>query len=339
MHIRFTDMILGIAIGDAFGAGLEFQDRHWIRQHVDFTRFINKRSDINTTKKEVFLIDYHEWDYTDDTEMSIAICKAIMSGKELSEELLIAFFLEEYNYSFKKNGYKRNGHGAIRTYYQGTSTIDEIKDFQRNRDYPGNAPPMRAIPIGFYNESEIEHLATMNANCTHPHPKAIASSIAIARAAHGLLCKSISQEEIIDYVLPFISDDETQFLLNAANKLPRPDQLKEDDYLVLCGKQPIEHKELMGGMYGLPGNAMYTAVSALYFIKHSKDAFEGLRYSIQLGGDVDSLAAIVVGVLSAKYGIESLPQFMLNSVEDKPYLESLGQAFGEWYLNRKANAL
>jgi ADP-ribosylglycohydrolase len=40
------DMLLGTAIGDAFGAGVEFQDRHWIRANVDFTTFVNVRSTI-----------------------------------------------------------------------------------------------------------------------------------------------------------------------------------------------------------------------------------------------------------------------------------------------------
>jgi ADP-ribosylglycohydrolase len=40
------DMLLGTAIGDAFGAGVEFQDRHWIRANVDFTTFVNARSTI-----------------------------------------------------------------------------------------------------------------------------------------------------------------------------------------------------------------------------------------------------------------------------------------------------
>ena len=37
----FEALFLGYAIGDAFGAGVEFQDRNWIRRHVDFTRFVN----------------------------------------------------------------------------------------------------------------------------------------------------------------------------------------------------------------------------------------------------------------------------------------------------------
>lgn len=40
------EVLIGTAIGDAFGAGVEFQDRNWIREHVDFSRFVNARGQI-----------------------------------------------------------------------------------------------------------------------------------------------------------------------------------------------------------------------------------------------------------------------------------------------------
>lgn len=36
-------MLLGVAIGDAFGAGIEFQDSEWISRNVDFTKWVNQR--------------------------------------------------------------------------------------------------------------------------------------------------------------------------------------------------------------------------------------------------------------------------------------------------------
>jgi ADP-ribosylglycohydrolase len=40
------EILIGTAIGDAFGAGVEFQDRNWIREHVDFSRFVNTKDQI-----------------------------------------------------------------------------------------------------------------------------------------------------------------------------------------------------------------------------------------------------------------------------------------------------
>ncbi len=337
-NVNLENIFLGIAIGDAFGAGLEFQDRNWIRANVDFTKFINKRTDINVPEKAIFTIDYKEWDYTDDTEMSIAVAKALMSKEKLSEELLVKHFTDEYLLGFKLKGYKRNGHGSIRLVYNGEKTIEEIKDFQRNKKYPGNAPPMRAIPIGFVNEEKINLYATLNATSTHPHPKAIDSSILIARATRALLIENIGKKELINYCVKYITDPETIEKLKLADELPAPDLLNEKEFEILCGPQPLKRSEFIEGLYGLSSNAMYTAISALYFIKHSNSAFEGLKNSIRLGGDVDSLASIVVGILAGKYGIADLPKYMIENVEGVAYLKELAGAFNDHINSTKQNA-
>jgi len=38
-------MLLGCAIGDAFGAGVEFRDGRWIHEHVDGSQWVTKRGD------------------------------------------------------------------------------------------------------------------------------------------------------------------------------------------------------------------------------------------------------------------------------------------------------
>jgi len=327
MKINFEHIFLGIAIGDAYGAGLEFQDRNWIRTNVDFTKFINKRTDINVPEKAIFTIDYKEWDYTDDTEMTIAVAKALMSGEEFSDDLLVKYFTDEYLLGFKIKGYKRNGHGAIRWLYNGEKTIEEIRDMQRHKTYPGNAPPMRAIPIGFVKEDKIELFAKINSTSTHPHPKGIDASILIARATRALLIEDISKQALISYCINYITDKETIEKLKLVDQLPAPALLKEKDFELLCGPQPLKKSDFVEGLYGLPSNAMYTAIAALYLIKHSNSAFEGLKNSINIGGDVDSLASIVVGILAGKHGIDDLPKFMLDNVEGVNYLKKISQTF------------
>ncbi len=43
MMINFSNLLVGLAIGDAYGAGVEFQDRNWIADNVDFTKFVSAR--------------------------------------------------------------------------------------------------------------------------------------------------------------------------------------------------------------------------------------------------------------------------------------------------------
>lgn len=156
--MNFEELLIGIAIGDAFGAGVEFQDREWIRENVKFDKFVNARHKIKVPaeKKNLFTNNYNEWDYTDDTEMTIGVIHAILAEEEFTENLLVRKWKEEYDDGLDKKGYGRNGHGSMSWFYSGEMTIDEVRSFQKTRMNPGNAPAMRAIPIGLISQELID---------------------------------------------------------------------------------------------------------------------------------------------------------------------------------------
>lgn len=323
-------MLLGLAIGDAYGAGVEFQDRNWIRNNIDFTRFVNHRSSIAVpeNKLEAFTKNYTPWDYTDDTEMTIGVINAIISGKEFSESLLIDKWKEEYDCGIALKGYGRNGHGSMAWFYNGKQTIEQIREFQKNRPNPGNAPAMRSIPLGLVSENLINKYAAINANATHPHVHAIISSQCIARATFFLLVKKGDASDLIRYCLENVDFDQTFYnYLTAIDTLPFYDDLSDHDFEILCGRQPIEPPYFLAGINGMPSDSMYTAGCGLYVLKNSKGTMDGLKKAIYLGGDVDSIASIVTAILSGLYGIHSLPTYMIENVEGYDYLSKIANDF------------
>lgn len=319
-------LLLGLAIGDAYAAGLEFQDRDWIRQHVDFSHFINVRQQIQvpTEKLVAFTHNYHAWDYTDDTEMTIGAIKALCSGQELHEDLLIQFWEAEYHDGLHRKGYGRNGHGSMAWYYEGKMSIEQVRDFQRDRPNPGNAPAMRAIPFGLVVEHLVNDYAAINARATHPNVKAIQSSQIVARAARYFLVEKGHVEGLIDYCLQTIPlDEDDQTYLQAIDQLPAYATLSENDFCILCGPQPIIPPYFLPGIKGLPSDSKYTAGAVLYILKNAEDAFDALKKSVYLGGDVDSLASITTGIMAGRFGLDSLPECMLEAVEGKDYLRKI----------------
>lgn len=77
--------------------------------------------------------------------------KALVETSDLrsvDEDVLLAYWHNEYERGKEKYGFGRQGHGSIKGFFSGEKTIEEIRSFQRGRDYPGNAPPMRAVPLG-----------------------------------------------------------------------------------------------------------------------------------------------------------------------------------------------
>ena len=119
-------------------------------------------------------------------------------------------------------------------------------------------------------------------------------------------------------------EKETENLLDTIDQLPSPEQLDESHYEFLCGPQPLPN---FSGVYGLPADSMRTGASVLYVLKHSSDAMSGLRNSIYIGGDVDSLASICTGILGGRHGLKTLPNFMIKNVEGKEKLENLAMEF------------
>jgi len=328
MNIR--EILLGIAIGDAFGAGVEFQDRNWIRAHVDFSKLINVRDKIlvSPDKKEVFTKNYHAWEYTDDTEMTIGVMKALLSDQDFTTDLLVQSWKEEYDLGIQKKGYGRNGHGSMSWYFSGKMTIQQIRDFQRNRNNPGNAPAMRSIPLGLLKEDLINTYAEINANATHPNINAVLSSQCIARSVEYLLVKQGNKENIIDYCLTSVNlNKEYETYLTKVNALGSYERLGSAEFETLCGAQPIQQPYFLPGIHGVPSDSKYTTGCVLYVLKNSRDTMDALKKSINLGGDVDSVASICTGIMAGIHGLDSLPAFMLNNIEGKRYLEEIADLF------------
>ena len=324
--MNYRDLLLGIAIGDAFGAGVEFQERAWIRANVDFTQFVNARHliDVPDAQKALFTENYRPWDYTDDTEMTIGVVKALMDERPFFEALLVEKWTTEYQNGIQEKGYGRNGHGSMRWFFSGEKTIEELRDFQRNRPNPGNAPAMRAVPLGLVAPDKINAYAAINAQATHPNIHAILSSQCIARAAEYLLIKKGAPQNIIPYCLQNIPFNQAyQDYLCQVDELDVYEKLSSADFEILLGPQPIQEPYFLAGIHGLPSDSKYTAGAVLYILKQAKNTFDALKKSIYLGGDVDSVASIATGIMGAIHGLDALPQFMLAAVEGKAYLEAL----------------
>jgi ADP-ribosylglycohydrolase len=327
---RFQTLLCALSIGDAFGAGVEFQDRDWIRQNVDFTRFVNARHkiEISDDRKALFVENYNPWDYTDDTEMTIGLIKALMENEPFTEDLLVRKWREEYEDGIRYKGYGRNGHGSMRWYYDGEKTIEEIRCFQRDRPNPGNAPAMRSVPLGLLPDHLIDEYAAINARATHPNEIAIISSQLVAHAANYLLVQEGSPTELIQYCCKRVSlNQEYKVYLAAVERLPVYSQLTETDFIILCGPQPIVPPYFLPGIKGVPSDSKFTAGCVLYILKQSVDAMDALKKSVFLGGDVDSVASITTGIMAGVMGLGSLPDFMLSGVEQIEGVESLAEKF------------
>jgi ADP-ribosylglycohydrolase len=260
--------------------------------------------------------------------MTIGVMKALLSDQEFTIDLLVKAWKEEYDLGIEKKGYGRNGHGSMSWYYSGEMTIEQIRDFQRNRPNPGNAPAMRAIPLGLLQEDVINKYAEINANATHPNINAVLSSQCIARSAFYVLVKQGDPKKIIDYCLETVNlNEEYKTYLHQVNALGNYDDVGEAEFEILCGEQPIKRPYFLPGIHGVPSDSKYTTGCVLFVLKNAIDTFDALKKAVNLGGDVDSVASICTGIMAGIHGLDSLPTFMLENVEGKRYLEEIAALF------------
>ena len=78
-------MLLELAIGDAYGAGFEYVDTEMIRHHNDLSGYVkHPRHNIQPGS------------YTDDTQMSLAIVEAIVSGEPWEPIMLARRFVDVF---------------------------------------------------------------------------------------------------------------------------------------------------------------------------------------------------------------------------------------------------
>ena len=325
LYMKVPEMLTGVAIGDAFGVGLEMQDRNKL-QDITYDRWYNWR-------EGKYAENYTPREYSDDTEHTIGLIEALLSGEPFSEDLLVHFWKREYENDKARKGYPRQGHGSIEAYYNGAASIEQIRESQSRRRHPGNAPVMRAAPLGLLPEKVLFNYSEINANATHPHEEARMGSVFIAISSQFIL-NGGEHQELLAYCAEKDEFQQIHDKLRTIDAFGLPEELTYPEYQQLCGPQPIKGA---GGMIeGLPISAIHTALTAGYILKHTGDPFIGLQRSIQMGGDVDSLASIVVGILGGRYGLSTLPDFMREEVEGVDRLNELAHRF-EQYLSQFKN--
>ena len=184
-------MLFEIAIGDAYGAGMEFAEPDFVEQHNHLLGYCaNPRHDIGLGR------------YTDDTQMALAIAEAMLSGQPWTPEVLVEHFLR----AFKRD--PRPGYaGKFYAFLQSVDSVDAFLDRMiANSSKSGAA--MRAGPIGLYEtEAEVIDRATTQAAITHNTEDGINAAVAASLMTHFFAYRKGLRTELGDYLCSHVKGD------------------------------------------------------------------------------------------------------------------------------------
>ncbi len=304
------NMLLGIAIGDAFGAGYEFR---WpdLKSYQDI--YVEKY-----IKSAYPDSDHFPGMYTDDTQMSIAVAELLASDKKFTKENLADKFVECY----KRDpvvGYAKGFQMFLDSINSGQEFIEKI-----NPNSERNGAAMRAVPIGIISDVDtVVEYATINAQLTHNTPKGIASSVAVALMSHIAFYTNYRYEGSLDDIMSKLSARIPQIDLESGNYFNNIAAMTTFDPKLLFGEKHADK--------GVPCDGMRTAGAVLYLMSRYDFQFPAsiLLNAFHLGGDTDSVASIALGIGLMHDSVDNLPKFLYDDLTNhkygRDYLISLGE--------------
>ena len=253
-------MLIEIAIGDAYGAGFEFVEEDIIKKYNKLESYYDSRID-----------NIRAGQYTDDTQMSLAIAELLIDEVEWEKENITKYFLNVFDRD-KRQGYAKG-------FYNFLIENNDVESFLNNINPESvrNGAAMRSVPLSYIkNKEELKEKAKIQASITHNTHEGIVSSQSVALIGHYFLYENINKHEIRDKLLMEIKE------IYRTDKTDR----------VAC-------------------DAIDTVDAVLTVLLKSNTFSEILINSIELGGDTDSVASIALGLASlSNQFTNDLPEFL-----------------------------
>jgi ADP-ribosylglycohydrolase len=290
---RFGRMRLsldGLGLGDALGEMLSYQSQ--------------------TALKRVAQNDLPggTWFHTDDTEMAISIVAVLKSHGHLHQDALARRFVQRFERD-PDRGYGKMTRIQMREILAGAKWRETAANAFGGQGSMGNGSAMRVAPLGAYFADDLERCATearASSLVTHTHPEGVAGAIAVAVAAAMAwqLRRSPEAESanrLFDEVLHFTPESEVRrgILLASSTKAETP----VEDAAKALGN---------GSLVTAPDTVPFCIWMSANHLSRFVDA---LGKTICIGGDCDTNAAIVGGILALSAGRGAIPADWLKARE------------------------
>nr|WP_315490398.1 ADP-ribosylglycohydrolase family protein [uncultured Rhodoferax sp.] len=197
----------------------------------------------------------------------------------------------------------------------------------------GNGPAMRAAVLGvaFGNDPEaLRRLNNVSACITHRDDRAQDGALTVAIAAH---LSATSTATISAQV----------FSTLMAERLPANSatlaSIRAVAGSLAAGESAADFVAALGSKNGVSGYMLHTLPAVLHvWLRHQDDYIGGVTEMIRLGGDSDSTAAILGGIIGARVGRIGIPPQLLRNLCDWPrsprFIERVAQRLAQ---SRAAN--
>ena len=177
----------------------------------------------------------------------------------------------------------------------------------------GNGAAMRSAIIGGYYGNDLPRLKELvraSTRLTHTDPKAEYGALAIAIAAHhASTLIEIDVAGYIEQVKTVCGSGAEEFvaLIERAAESATAEETTESFAVSL------------GLLHGVSGYIYHTVPVVLHtWFRYPRDFMDAMRAVISAGGDTDTTAAILGGIVGAGVGVKGLPQPLIEGLSEFP---------------------
>lgn len=274
IYSRAKAAFLGVALGDALGATTEFMTVAEIKARFKVHRKIIGRGWLRLRPGQV----------TDDTEMSLALARAILEGNAWDIYRIADNFVAWMR--GKPIDIGSTVRKGIRTYMcKGTTKMP------RNDWDAGNGAAMRMVPVTLYSlgdDTLLKRTTLEQARLTHNHALSDAGCLCIGRMTQAAIMGA------------------DRFQLHAITR-------------DLVGEYPnFNFNKYKGVASGYIVDTLQTVFHHLFTTSSFEECLTGI---VNQGGDADTTGAIGGMIAGAHYGLESLPKRWVKKLDKSVYQE------------------
>lgn len=284
---RARAVMLGLALGDALGWPIQFLSMPKIK-------IIYGEEGINEPPDPA--------EFTDDTQMTIALARALVEAGEADIDTLMGAFrkhlLEWYNSP-------DNNRAAGITVTEACRNLEAGIPWRETGDphARGGGSVNRVAPIGYlyqHDPDRLREVAEVTGMATHANPIANAASISAAYAVK-LALDGVSPESYLGQCLTFtdgIAEDFDITMLRVGHAIAWTDEMAA---LMHIGSGWIADE---------------TIAMALYCVMRYPDDYTGaLQRAVNHKGASDSIGCVTGGIMGARLGMDGIPDDWIPRLE------------------------
>ena len=166
-------------------------------------------------------------------------------------------------------------------------------------DSAGNGPLMRAALLGVWAEGDgqLADLVRVSSRMTHTDPRAEDGALLVARLARQLAAGSWD--------------------LTAADEIRDPEFRARVEEAAQFEGDLRAFRETAGFERGVSGFVVHTLTAVVWCVREP-DPVAALERAVRLGGDTDTVAAIVGALVGARDGVQAWPTAWVEGIVDWP---------------------